>query len=111
MNDRHWAVGFDPNINPVILSNGRLHLTMLRPLTVVSAGAFPDETLTEREISAGISGAVGDCNISMVKRGMGRRLQLDDPDEYAEVVGEYSNLWALVWRIPEPTLEDPAPAG
>ena len=61
---------------------------------VVSAFATADETLVSRGIAAGISGGVSDCVVRFAKNG--RRLYLDRPADYAELVGPYANLWVTV---------------
>jgi hypothetical protein len=106
-NSSHITRGFDTSIPPEILSNGRLHVKLITSMPVAYATASPDETLAERGIMLGISSGVGDCNIGMSAPSLmdasgllRRRIQLDDPDEYELVAGEFCNGWLFIERVP-----------
>ncbi|GAA4707498.1 hypothetical protein APR04_003810 [Promicromonospora umidemergens] len=104
-NSSHITRGFDTSIPPEIVSSGRLYVRLLTSMPVSFATASPDETFAERGITVGISGAVSGCNIGLSVPGhrdgpVRRRLQLDDPDEYALVASDLANLWLYLARVP-----------
>lgn len=99
INTRHTTVGFDTTVPPQITSEGDLYATMTETLDVVAAIASPDETLAEKGVWAGVSGGVGHCKIRLRKYGLPTPLDLNDPDHYASVRGEWSNLWLFVLRV------------
>lgn len=61
---------------------------------IITVGAFPDETLSARGITAGISGGVGTSLVQLVQNGV--PLDLREDADYAKVAGPYSNLW-MFW--------------
>lgn len=104
-NSSHVTRGFDTSIPPQILPSGRLHIELITSMPVAYAASTQDETFAERGIVVGISSGVGDCNLGMSAPGLRdglvrRRLQLDDPDEYALIAGDFSNVWLYIARVP-----------
>lgn len=99
-NDAHVNVG----VNSVsIAPNGDLEVRHEVPGPVVTAGAFPDETLGgDRGIIAGFSGGMGRSYLRLHDTRLGRRLDLASPDDYARVAGPYANLWLFFMHAPAP---------
>lgn len=102
VNSHHTAVGIVPE-SLCITDDGLLHVDLDESLPVVTTGAFPDETLTARGITAGISGGVNTLNIKFHLAGHGP-LYLDIPSHYDKVRGATSNVWLMVASLrPEVT--------
>jgi hypothetical protein len=99
INSHHVTVDFDTSAPPEITAAGDLWVPLTQNLPVVAAIASADETLTERGITAGISGGVSGCTIRLYKVGVGR-LRLNQAEHYALAAGENSNLWLMIVRIP-----------
>ncbi|MGB6021665.1 MAG: hypothetical protein WBG89_04985, partial [Ornithinimicrobium sp.] len=60
---------------------------------VVSIVADPDETLTERGVSVGLSGGSGETIATFYSSKLGRALDLNRGTDWKQVYGTYSNLW------------------
>jgi hypothetical protein len=117
INSRHQTVDFvtsktvtDPitgvetvePVHPEITSEGDLLIKMTSTLDVVYTAFTPDETLTSRNITGGVSGGVSDCRIELFQQVNGTRVKLNltIPADYDKVRGQYSNGWVLVARVP-----------
>jgi hypothetical protein len=98
-NDSHQSIGIVPTLTIV---SGMLHVDLDEPLPVVSVVAHPDETLTARGISAGISGGVGFVNVRFHLAGHGP-LYLNQPAHYEKVRGDLSNVWLTVLSLRQET--------
>lgn len=96
-NSAHVAEGMDTSVAPEINAAGDLVVKMQTSAPVVSATAALDETLAGREVTAGVSGGVSDCRIVFWKGAT--RLNLNLPGHYANLAGEWSNLWLTVVRV------------
>ena len=76
-------------------AQGRLVIKHVAPGSAISTmGAMPDETLTARGISAGLSGGVGTTIVQFSQNGT--PLDLRVAEDYAKIQGNYSNLW-IFW--------------
>lgn len=93
-NSAHSSVGLVPD-TLAITSDGLLHVDLDTSLPVISTGAWPDETLTARGVTAGISGGVTALNVKFYLVGHGP-LYLDLPAHYDKVKGSSSNVWLTV---------------
>lgn len=99
-NTAHAVVGIDPDTPPTITSSGDLTFDLTSGhRQVVVAVAFPDELLTARGITAGVSGGLGTCVVRLHHKTKGR-LWLGNAEHYALAAGETANLWVGVWGIP-----------
>lgn len=60
---------------------------------VVTMFASPDETLTTKGISVGLSGGGGLTKARFYDSRIGRQLDLSDGGDWLRIYGRYSNLW------------------
>jgi len=87
----HWIEGIDPTIDPVIDSSGFITFHTLEKNAVLSCEANPDETLVARDITAGCSNGTYLVRLRLAKGGV--PLDLEDPEDWDLVEGEYANFW------------------
>lgn len=88
--------GFGPAGDGVDIFDEKGRLVVKHKLygpAIITVGAFPDETLSERGITAGVSGGVGTSLVQLAQNGT--PLDLRNETDYAKVAGQYSNLWML----------------
>jgi len=110
VDDDHHTIGIDPTVNPEIDSAGFLTFHNLVPNPIVACSVSPDETLTARGISGGLSNGTDLVRIRLYKDGVnganGAALNLNDPVHWDRVAGPYCNLWITILHdvpeVPEP---------
>lgn len=90
-NASHVSVG----VRSVSIDGPYLYIDIPGNGPIVSMGAWCDETLTARGITAGPSGGTGTTKIRFHQEGYGP-LDLSDPADYARAAGPLSNVW-LGW--------------
>lgn len=97
VNSSHQSVGIIPS-SVRVNEQGHLELRLDTTLPVISCSADPDETLVQRDISAGISGGGALCIVKMRIAGMplNKHLNLAKAGDYAKVKGPTSNMWISI---------------
>ena len=88
-NATHHSVGIE---SVGANADGDLYVKRFSGGAVVSLSASPDETLCARGITAGVSGGGINSVIRLYNRA-GKRLNLNNASDYAEIASPWSNLW------------------
>lgn len=93
----HHTVGIDPTVAPTIDASGFLTFYTLVKHPIIACSIQPDETLTARGISAGLSNGTHLIRLRFYKDGVGP-LDLNNPAHWDLVEGAYSNLWVTLFH-------------
>ena len=88
-NKTHHSVGIE---SVGANADGDLYVKRFSGGAVVSLSASPDETLCARGITAGVSGGGINSVIRLYNRA-GKRLNLNNASDYAEIASPTANLW------------------
>ena len=91
-NSSHHSIGFDR----VYVNKGDGALVIVRDQkdAVVTTSVTPDEYLTKKGVSVGLSGGGKVTKIFFYKDG--RQLNLAKPSDYSKIASPVSNIWVMI---------------
>lgn len=90
-NETHHSVGIE---SVYINSGGDLEIKRYSGSKVVSTSVTPDETIARLGITFGLSGG-GTRSVLHAYNRQGQRLNLNNPEHFAQVASPTANLWVL----------------
>lgn len=90
-NETHHSVGIE---SVFINAGGDLEIKRYSGSKVVTTSITPDETIARLGITFGLSGG-GTRSVLQAYNRQGKRLNLNVPEDYAQVASPTANIWAL----------------